>query len=220
MQQNQLLAGWGPFMYADQEGYLSKNSGAHPRRFRFSFSCCLPTPGGHTLLSSASLLFQVFFMQKCGLPGHQWTLGNIALWARSACVRSLLQFFATPWTSPTNLPGSSVHGIFQARILEQVPISYSRGSSWARNWTCVSCFGSQILYHWGTWEVHQPARRYDYKDSGERLSWPQWTETCEIILTILKDNKPVIVSSFYATFRDTWMISPNHIQFTIKTRWG
>ena len=28
-----------------------------------------------------------------------------------------------------SLPGSSVHGIFQARILEQVAISYSRGSS-------------------------------------------------------------------------------------------
>ena len=107
MQQNRLLAAWGPFMYADQNGYLSKNSGAHPRRFRFSFSCCLPMPGGHTLLSSASLLFQVFFMQKCGLPGQQWTLSNIALWARSACVQSLLQLFATPWTSPTNLPGSS-----------------------------------------------------------------------------------------------------------------
>ena len=32
-------------------------------------------------------------------------------------------------------PGSSVHRIFQARILEQVDISYSRGSSWPRDWT-------------------------------------------------------------------------------------
>ena len=32
-------------------------------------------------------------------------------------------------------PGSSVHGIFQARILEQVAISFSRGSSWPRNQT-------------------------------------------------------------------------------------
>ena len=31
------------------------------------------------------------------------------------------------------LPGSSVHGIFQARILECVAISYSRGSSWPRD---------------------------------------------------------------------------------------
>ena len=43
------------------------------------------------------------------------------------------------WTG--NLPGSSVHGILQARILEWVAISFSRGSSWPRsgrfftNWT-------------------------------------------------------------------------------------
>ena len=47
-------------------------------------------------------------------------------------------------------PGSSVHGIFQARILEQVAISHSRGSSQPRGRTCVccgSCIGRQILYH-------------------------------------------------------------------------
>ena len=36
-------------------------------------------------------------------------------------------------------PGSSVHGIFQERILERVAISYSRGSSRSRDWTWVSC---------------------------------------------------------------------------------
>ena len=35
-------------------------------------------------------------------------------------------------------PGSSVHGIFQAIILEWVAISFSRGSSWPRDWTWVS----------------------------------------------------------------------------------
>ena len=34
-----------------------------------------------------------------------------------------------------SLPGSSVRGIFQARILEWVAISFSRGSSWSRDWT-------------------------------------------------------------------------------------
>ena len=38
-----------------------------------------------------------------------------------------------------SLPGSSVHGILQARILEWVAIPFSRGSSWPRNWTQVSC---------------------------------------------------------------------------------
>ena len=37
-------------------------------------------------------------------------------------------------------PGSSVHGILQARILEWVAISFSRGSSQPRDWTCISCF--------------------------------------------------------------------------------
>ena len=47
-------------------------------------------------------------------------------------------------------PGSSVHVILQARILEWVAISYSRTSSQARDQTqvsCISCAGSQILYH-------------------------------------------------------------------------
>ena len=50
-------------------------------------------------------------------------------------------------------PGSSVHGISQARILERVAISYSRGSSPPRGQICVSCIscvGRQILYHWTT----------------------------------------------------------------------
>ena len=36
-------------------------------------------------------------------------------------------------------PGSSVCGIFQARILEQIAISSTRGSSWPRDRTCISC---------------------------------------------------------------------------------
>ena len=48
-------------------------------------------------------------------------------------------------------PGSSVHGILQARILEQVAISSSRGSSQPRDWTCISCIGRWVLYHWTTW---------------------------------------------------------------------
>ena len=40
-------------------------------------------------------------------------------------------------------PGSSVHGILQARILEWVALPSSRGSSWPRDWNCVS-----RLLHW------------------------------------------------------------------------
>ena len=47
-------------------------------------------------------------------------------------------------------PGSSVHGILQARILEWVAVPSSRGSSQPRNQTCfayISCIGRRVLYH-------------------------------------------------------------------------
>ena len=44
-------------------------------------------------------------------------------------------------------PGSSVHGILQARVLEWVAISYSRESSWPRDWACTSCTDRRALYH-------------------------------------------------------------------------
>ena len=47
-----------------------------------------------------------------------------------------------------SLPDSSVHGISQAKILEWVAISFSRGFSWPRGWTHVSCIGRLVLYHW------------------------------------------------------------------------
>jgi len=50
-------------------------------------------------------------------------------------------------------PASSVQGSSQARILEWVAISCSRGHSGPRNWTCISCkscTGRQSLYHYAT----------------------------------------------------------------------
>ena len=44
-----------------------------------------------------------------------------------------------------NLPGSFVHGILQARKLEWVAISFSRGSSWPRNGIQFSCTGGRLL---------------------------------------------------------------------------
>ena len=51
-------------------------------------------------------------------------------------------------------PGFSVHGILvHSRILKWVAISFSKGSSWLRDWTCISCISRQILYPWATWEA-------------------------------------------------------------------
>ena len=51
-------------------------------------------------------------------------------------------------------PGSSIHGIFQARVLEWVAISFSRGSSWPRDWTQVSRVAGRHFTIWATREAH------------------------------------------------------------------
>ena len=50
-------------------------------------------------------------------------------------------------------PGSSVHGILQARILEWVAISFSRGSSRPRDWTQVSHIAGRCFNLWPTREA-------------------------------------------------------------------
>ena len=67
---------------------------------------------------------------------------------------SCVRFFMTPWTVAPRLlcPRD-----FQARILEWVVISFSRGYSQPRDQTWVSWTGRQILYHWSTREALQTA---------------------------------------------------------------
>ena len=61
---------------------------------------------------------------------------------------------------------SSVHGILQARILEWIAISFSRGSSQARDRTHVSCISRQILCHWATGKTLQnPTARTNFLSS-------------------------------------------------------
>ena len=52
-----------------------------------------------------------------------------------------------------SLPGSSVRGIFQARVLEWIAISFSRGSSQPRDWTQVSCIAGKCFTVWATTEA-------------------------------------------------------------------
>ena len=66
-----------------------------------------------------------------------------------------------------SLPGSSVYGISQARIVEWVAIFSSRGPSWPRDRTLatyVSCIGRWILYH----------RPYLWSNHCKRIHWLIW----------------------------------------------
>ena len=86
------------------------------------------------------------------------SLGSQRVLDHGMCMLSCFghaRLFVTPWTvSP---PGSSVHGIFQMRILEWVVMPSSRGYFWPRDRTLVSyvsCVGKQFLYHWAHLRSH------------------------------------------------------------------
>ena len=62
-----------------------------------------------------------------------------------------------------SLPGYSVHGILQARILEWVAISFSRGSSQPRDWSQVSFIAGGFFTVWATREA-QFKNRHSQKE--------------------------------------------------------
>ena len=66
-----------------------------------------------------------------------------------------------------SLPVSSVHGIFQAGILEWVVMSSSRESSWPRDWTRVCCLRRQIPYPCTSWEEERVI--------WHQFLWEEWT---------------------------------------------
>ena len=92
-----------------------------------------------------------------------------------------------PFCSPQdcNLPASSVHGIFQTRILEWVAISSSRGSSQLRGQTCISyasCIGRRPLCHLG--RDIQSGGSVQFSRSVVSDSVTPWTAACQVSLSI------------------------------------
>ena len=79
------------------------------------------------------------------------------LWWFGGLVAKSCPTLATPMDcSP---PGSSVHGIFQARILEWISISFSRGSFQPRNWTQVSGTAGRFFTNWAMREAQRSTIR-------------------------------------------------------------
>ena len=107
-------------------------------------------------------------------------------------------------------PGSSVHGILQARLWEWVAISYSRESSQPRDQTCISRIGRRILYHWATWEALK--RWIGYANSVDEfmISHPNMSDSSN------KDAK--CITSIYSTnwcvkifFRTSWVSGKKYL---------
>ena len=73
---------------------------------------------------------------------------------------------------PVDLPGSSIHGILQARILEWVAISFSRGSSRPRDRTQVTA--GRCFNLWATREAHQLQRIFFDEIGNVQLMTPSF----------------------------------------------
>ena len=71
-----------------------------------------------------------------------------------------------------NLSGSSDHGIFQARILEWVAISFSKGSSWPKDQSRVSCIAGRRFTIWATREGKKLNYMWICKFIGNSLKFP------------------------------------------------
>ena len=121
---------------------------------------------------------------------------------------SLLLFFLVTKSCPTlynaldcNPPGSSIHGISQARILEWVAVSFSRGSSWLRNRTHLLHW-REILYHWATREAQ--TFHYVYVNQNIRLY------TLNIYIFYFKDRNIKIILKRkwkkYTKFLFLWIV--------------
>ena len=78
------------------------------------------------------------------------------LWTCRCCVLSCFSRVQLCYPICCSLPGSSVRGILQARILEWVARPSTRGSSQPRDRTWVSCLSytaGRFFTHWATWEA-------------------------------------------------------------------
>ena len=97
--------------------------------------------------SECSMLQSVMFLENsCTTLTRIYREGSCAMPAKS--LRPVRLLVTLLWPARLLCPR-----ILQARTLEWVAISSSRGSSWPRDQiyvSCGSCIGRQILYHWGT----------------------------------------------------------------------
>ena len=133
--------------------------------------CSPPGSSVHRILQARILEWvAISFSRGSSRPGD-WTGVSCA-----SCIGRWILYHGAPWEDPIipaciprhqswptlcntmdwNPQGSSVHGILQAKILKWVAISSSKGFSWPRDQThisCVSCPGRWILYQWATWEA-------------------------------------------------------------------
>ena len=110
------------------------------------WQCCSSLLYPHSFFLTCSIVIEIGYCLT-----YRTSLTYLSTFSWYYCCYLVAKSYLTLlWSMDCSLPGSSVHGISQARILEWVAISFSRGSSWPRDWTCISCItgGFLLLSHW------------------------------------------------------------------------
>ena len=108
-------------------------------------------------------------------------------------------------------PGSSVHEVFQARILEWVAIPFPRGSSQPRDWTQVSLSVGRFLTSWATREAQRSSGNPVSRSFLPRVS--TWLVTSALMLTSLIDVEFIFVGGvrWDLTFACGYPVSQYHL---------
>ena len=110
-----------------------------------------------------------------------------------------------------SLPGPSVHGILQARMLEWVAISFSRRSSWPRDRTWVSYIAGKFLTIWATGKslyIHiilNPGC-CSLGQGSPTSPWPVWNQAAQ----------QEVSSGWASEASSVFTASPHHLHYT----WG
>ena len=81
-----------------------------------------------------------------------------------------------------SLPGSSVHGIFPARVLDWVAISFSRESSQLRDRIRVICIVGRCFIVWATREVRLQCRKPWFDSRVGKIPWRKYRDTPPVFL--------------------------------------
>ena len=102
-----------------------------------------------------------------------------------------------------SLSGSSVHGIFQARVLEWIAISFSRGSSRPKNQTWVSQVAGRCFTSWATREA--PLNNKQNKNTNQIISRQEYQSHSALPIRG-KTNKQKLSTSLilYEAYTNDW----------------
>ena len=125
-------------MHKDCCSIFSRRAGPHPSQGIFLISL----PSKHILGNTRTMIIDSIVCS----PLFQ-------TWKWKVLIAQLCQIICDPMDcSP---PGSLVHGILQARILEWIALPFSKGSFWPRDQTQVSCIAGRFFTVWATREAQQ-----------------------------------------------------------------